>query len=208
MKEIVIDIYTWSWLSPKHGYNFNGFAIKSREGLVVIDPPTIEDPEREALESIGTPSCILLTNKDHERSSIQMKKLYDCPIYIHEDDAPRLGFEPDETFKNDDKLPGGLLAVNIPNNKTPGETALLLPRHEGTLFIGDAVIGWPPGEFSLLPAEKYRDPLKTQQSLKTLLKYDYSDVLVGDGESVLKVGKDALLRLYERTDVHLTLPVS
>lgn len=37
MRAMVTDIYTWSWLSPKHGYSFNGFAIISREGLVVED---------------------------------------------------------------------------------------------------------------------------------------------------------------------------
>ncbi len=41
-----------------------------------------------------------------------------------------------------------------------------------------------------------------------LLEYEFDIVLVGDGESVLEDGKEAIKRFLNRQeDVHLTLPV-
>ncbi len=34
MREIISGVYTWSWLSPKHGYDFNGYAFQSEDGLI------------------------------------------------------------------------------------------------------------------------------------------------------------------------------
>lgn len=83
----------------------------------------------------------------------------------------------------------------------------MLSRGEGVLFIGDALIGWPKGELSFLPSMIYKDPQKTKESIKILLDYDYGPILVGDGEPVLKGGKDAIKRFLAREDVFLTLPV-
>lgn len=207
MKEIAPQIFTWSWLSPKHGYTFNGFVFKSREGLIVIDPPILESADRSELEAMGKPKHIILTNKDHVRKTSEMKEMYGAKVYIHEKDADDMQSAPDEKFKDGNILPGSLTAINISDNKSAGETAFLLPRKNGILFIGDAVIGWPPGEFSLLPKGKYKDPAKAHQSLKKLLKHDFETVLVGDGESILEKGKEAFTRFFHTNDVHLKLPV-
>ncbi|MBF8302108.1 MAG: hypothetical protein HW396_389, partial [Candidatus Dadabacteria bacterium] len=59
MKQIVPGIFTWSWLSPKHQYNFNGYAFKSNEGLIVIDPAIMDSSDLGLLEKLGTPSHII-----------------------------------------------------------------------------------------------------------------------------------------------------
>ena len=38
MREILPDIYTWSWFSQPHGYDFNGYLVRHREGNLCIDP--------------------------------------------------------------------------------------------------------------------------------------------------------------------------
>jgi len=207
MKEIVPGIYTWFWLSPRHGYNFNGYAFRSSEGLIVIDPAIMKDADMDELQKLGTPAHIILTNKDHERMAYDLQNRFDAKIHIQNNDAPLLKQSPDYIFEDGDILPGGLRAINVSNNKSPGETALLLPRGKGILFIGDAIIGWPKGEFSLLPTAIYKNPQKAKEGIKTLLDYDYDTVLVGDGESVLENGKEAINRFLKRKDVHLTLPV-
>ena len=32
MNEIITDILTWAWFSAPHGYNFNGYLIRHRDG--------------------------------------------------------------------------------------------------------------------------------------------------------------------------------
>ena len=207
MKQIVPGIFTWSWLSPKHGYNFNGYAFKSSEGLIVIDPAIMDSGDLGLLEKLGTPSHVMLTNKDHERMAYELRDRFGAKVHIHKNDAPLLKQRPDYTYEDGDILPGNLRAINISNNKSPGETALLLLLGKGILFIGDAIIGWPPGEFSLLPAFIFKNPELAKYSIRALLNYEFDTVLVGDGECVLTGGKDAVNRFLDRKDVHLALPV-
>jgi glyoxylase-like metal-dependent hydrolase (beta-lactamase superfamily II) len=207
MKEIVPGIYTWSWLSPKHGYNFNGYAFRSADGLIVIDPAIMKDDDMNDLQKLGMPTYIILTNKDHERMAYDLRDRFGAKIYINKNDVPFLKQSPDRTFDDGDILPGNLRAINISNNKSPGETALLMLRGKGILFIGDAVIGWPPGEFSLLPTFIYKNCESAKFAIKTLLDYEFDMVLVGDGEPVLKGGREAIGRFLKRQDVHLKLPV-
>lgn len=208
MKEIYPGIYTWSWLSPKHGYNFNGYALKGDDGLIVIDPALVSEEELDDILELGTPEYIILTNKDHERMAYEFRDRYAARIYVNEMDSAFLKSSPDHSFRDRDTLPGSLKVINIPNNKSPGESALLLSKGKGVLFIGDAIIGWPKGEFSLLPKEKYKDSQMAKESIRVLLDFDYDTVLVGDGECVLEGGKAAVERFLNRKDnVYLTLPV-
>ncbi len=208
MKEIYPGIYTWSWLSPKHGYSFNGYAFKGEDGLIVIDPAIVSEDELNDILELGDPRQIILTNKDHERMAYEFRDRYAAKIYVNEMDSELLKSAADETFRDRDTLPGNLKVINIPDNKSPGESALLLSKGKGVLFIGDALIGWPKGEFSLLPKEKYQDSRMAKESIRVLLDFEYDTVLVGDGESVLADGKGAIKRFLGRKDnVHLTLPV-
>jgi hypothetical protein len=38
MRKIVTDVLMWSWLSPPHGYNFNGWLLTLPNGNICIDP--------------------------------------------------------------------------------------------------------------------------------------------------------------------------
>jgi glyoxylase-like metal-dependent hydrolase (beta-lactamase superfamily II) len=208
MKEIYPDIYTWSWLSPKHGYNFNGYALIREHVLILIDPALVSEGELGDILGLGTPRYIILTNRDHERMAYELRDRCSAEIYINERDSAFLKSPPDHTFRDRDTLPGNLKVINIPDNKSPGESALLLPEGKGILFIGDAVIGWPKGEFSMLPKEKYKDSRIAKESIRVLLDFDYDTVLVGDGESVLEDGRGAIERFLNRKEnVYLTLPV-
>lgn len=208
MKEIYQGIYTWSWLSPKHGYNFNGYALKRDDGLILIDPAVVSEEELSDILGLGTPKYIILTNKDHERMAYELRDRCSAEIYINELDSAFLKSSPDQTFRDRDQLPGNLKVINIPDNKSPGESALLLSEGKGVLFIGDAIIGWPKGEFSMLPEEKYKDSRQAKESIRVLLDFDFDTVLVGDGESVLEDGKGAINRFLSREgNIHLALPV-
>jgi glyoxylase-like metal-dependent hydrolase (beta-lactamase superfamily II) len=207
MKQIYPGIFTWSWLSPKHGYNFNGYAFKTSDGLIVIDPAIMESSDLGLLEKLGTPSHVILTNKDHERMAYDFRDRFGAKIHIHKSDTPFIKQRPDYTYEDGDILPGNLKAINISSSKSPGETALLLLLGNGILFIGDAIIGWPPGEFSLLPSFIFKNPELAKYNIGSLLNHAFDTVLVGDGECVLTGGRDAIKRFLDRKDVHLTLPV-
>ncbi len=94
----------------------------------------------------------------------------------------------DSTFDDGDALAGFLKAVHVPNNKSPGETALYWQSRK-ILILGDALIGEPPGDVSLLPREKYVDITLTQKGISVLVDLDFDALLLSDGQPIPKDGK-------------------
>jgi len=197
MKELFAGIWTWSVFSTEKNLEFNGFLVADPSGNALIDPPQMEAEVRERMLRLGAPRTILITNKDHVRTSRECRDLLNARIGIHELDAPLLNFKPDFVFRDGDSLPGSLLAVHVPDNKSPGETAFLVPRAGGALILGDALIGKPAGELRLLPPEKYADAERARRGLIRLLNHSFDAVLVGDGMSIPSGGRMALQRYLD-----------
>ena len=53
MQEIVPDVLTWSRLSERHGYDFNGHLVRHPEGNLCIDPVEPSAAELDQLAEIG-----------------------------------------------------------------------------------------------------------------------------------------------------------
>lgn len=198
MQEVLPGIYQWSWFSQEKGYDFNGHWVVSGQERVIMDPPPMTLEEQEWLRKQGQIACIVLTNRDHVREAQAFRTQFSTQIFVHEKDAPLLEIKVDKTYRDGDRLPGGLVAVHVPDNKSPGETALFLDRGKGVLFLGDALIGKPPGQLNLMPADKYADVAKAREGVRVLLKYHYDTVLVGDGASIQTGGRQAVEQFLER----------
>ena len=200
IKSLFPYIFQWAEFSEEKQLNFNGYLLFYQGESVIIDPPKLSENGLDELNiklntATGFPlKAILLTNMHHERSSQKLKELYSIPIYINEDDAKGLEVPPDKTFKNGDHLFCSLKSIQLKNQKSIGETAFYL-ESEKLLIVGDALIGKPEGKVSLLPNEKYEDPVQAKESLKILLKFDFEKLLVGDGESILTNGKSYVEKL-------------
>ena len=146
MKEILPGIYTWHEFSEEKQLNFNGYLLISEAESVLIDPPGISQKSFVLMESLirknsNNPlNAILLTNVHHERECDEFRKTLGSKIWINENDSSGLGGKADYTFKDGDKLPFGLIALNIKNQKSPGESAFFL-EEMGVMIVGDALIG-------------------------------------------------------------------
>lgn len=202
MQEVLPGIYRWSWFSQEKGYDFNGHFVVSdhppQAERVIIDPPPISPEDQEWLTKQGAVTCVILTNRDHVREAQAIRTRFSAKVFIHEKDAPLVEIKADKTYREGDRLPGGLVAVHVPNNKSPGETALFLDRGRGVLFLGDALVGKPAGQLNLMPADKYADAAKAREGIRVLLEYHYDAVLVGDGSSILTGGRQAVEQFLER----------
>jgi glyoxylase-like metal-dependent hydrolase (beta-lactamase superfamily II) len=192
MEEVLPGIHQWSWFSPEKGYNFNGYLVVSGKERVLIDPPPMAEEDAAWLDRQGPITGIVLTNHDHVREAETDRKRYNTLVSAPEADAPLMEIKADRTFTDGDRIPGGLKVIHVPDGKSPGESALLLERGKGILFLGDALIGKPPGRLSLMPPEKYKDPLKAREGIRALLRQSFDSVLVGDGASILAGGRKAI----------------
>ena len=198
MDEVLPGIYRWSSFSEEKGYDFNGHFVIAEKERVLVDPPSIGEADLEWIGRHGPVDSILITNRDHVREAGLFRQRCSARILIHERDAPSVEVPVDGVFRDGDRLPGGFVAVPVPDNKSPGETALYLERDGGILILGDALIGKPPGQFNLMPAEKYADVQKAREGIRVLLSRPVLSVLVGDGVSILHKGRESILEFIQR----------
>jgi len=193
MQEIVPDIFTWHWFSEPHGYDFNGYLVRRPEGSLCIDPVPPGDDGLAEIARMQV-STILITNRNHSRAANAVRERTGARVLIHPDDAPHARSQ--GTLVDGELQPGTsigpLRAVAAPG-KSPGEVALHWPERR-LLFVGDAVIGNPPGRCALLREKVMDDPPRLRRSVRALLDLEFDVLLFGDGAPILH---DARARLRE-----------
>ena len=198
MEELLPGVFQWSWFSHDKGYGFNGTVLLTQGDHVIVDPPPLDQEDLEWLEEKTPFSGIILTNRDHVREAESLRSRLGAPIYAPDQDAPLIDISVDYRYKDQDRLPGDLKAIHMADQKSPGETALWSASHDGTLILGDALIGVPAGELKLMPPEKYLDAKKAKEGLRVLLECRFDKILVGDGTPILKDGMKALQDFFSK----------
>ncbi len=194
MKEIVEGIYTWSWFSPPHQYNFNGFLVVDRGGGICVDPVEMNDQTLEEIAALGV-SRILLTNRNHVRAANRVKARCGASVAINRADAPHAraqGAQLDSDLEPGQKI-GPLTVISLAG-KSPGEVGLHWPERR-MVIVGDAVVGAPPGRLKLLPDRVVDDPPRLRKSVRALADLDIDVLILGDGESILSGARERLEEL-------------
>ncbi|MBX3333920.1 MAG: hypothetical protein KF876_07335 [Nitrospira sp.] len=199
MKQILPGIWQWSWFSEEKQFNFNGLLLTIGEHKILVDPPAMSSEASAMVRRHAPIDYILITNRDHLREASTYQREFCCQLYIPEADAALMEAKPTKTYKDGELLPGGIWAIQLNDQKSPGESALFIDRGRGIMIVGDALIGRPPGAVGLLPAEKYVDIEKAKEGLGRLLKYNFESLLVGDGDSILTGAKQQVAQLLVRS---------
>jgi glyoxylase-like metal-dependent hydrolase (beta-lactamase superfamily II) len=197
--EVVDNVWMWSVFSEEKGFYFNGYALKTERALLIVDPPTAMPEVFEAIDGLGRPTLIIITNRDHERSAEAFETRYQVPIAIHQADQPLVSLNAGLVLSDQDTIADVFTVIHLSDQKSPGEVALYSAQHQ-LLILGDALICKTPGQLSMLPEDKYADKSKAYQSLRRLL--DIQDrvniILVGDGEPILENGGAVLQSFFEQ----------
>ena len=199
MQEIVPGVLTWPWFSQPHGYNFNGFLVRHAQGNLCIDPVEPADEVLDELARIGV-SRILLTNRNHVRAANRVRARTGARTAIHPDDAAHArtqGAQLDDELRIGQSC-GPLIVVGVPG-KSPGEVALHWPERR-ILFVGDCVIGNPPGHCALLAEKVMDDPPRLRRSVRNLLGLEFDTLIVGDGVPIPHGAKERLAELVGSFD--------
>ena len=199
MKQILPGIWQWSWFSDEKQLDFNGLLLMVGEHKILVDPPPMSDEARAMVRRHAPIDYILITNRDHLREASTYQLEFGCHLYLPDADAAFMETKATKTYMDGELLPGGIWAVHLKDQKSPGESALFIDRGRGILIVGDALIGQPPGAVRLLSSEKYVDLEKAKEGLRRLLKYNFDSLLVGDGVSILAGAKQHVARLLSGT---------
>ncbi len=197
MHEFLPGVLSWSWFSEPHGYDFNGTLFLNVEGNLCVDPV---DPTEEVLDHFAKEGVaqILITNRNHTRAANRVREHTGARVAIHPADAAYArdqGTAIDAELKVGERV-GPFTVVGVPG-KSPGEIALHDPARR-LLVVGDAVIGNPPGQLSLLRERVMDDPARLRASVQSLLELDVDALIVGDGVPIREDGRDRLRELVAR----------
>ena len=177
MKQLLPGIWQWSWFSEEKQIDFNGLFLAVGEHKILIDPPPMTGEASSVILRNGPVDYIIVTNRDHAREAARYQNEFRCQLQVPDADAPQMDLKPTRTFKDGELLTGGIWAIQLKDQKSPGESALFIQQGKGVLIVGDALIGKPAGSVSLLAAVKYADVGKAQEGLRRLLKYNFDMVL-------------------------------
>ena len=189
MKPLLPGISSWSWFSEEKQIDFNGHFLNVGEHRILVDPPPMTELDKTQVQHGDHLDYILLTNRDHIREAETFRNQFRCRVYVPEKDASEMSIVADHKFSDGELLPGGIWAIQLSDQKSPGESALFIQQGSGVLIVGDALWGKPAGSVSLLPADKYHDIEKAREGLRRLLKYNFDTLLVGDGVSIMHGAK-------------------
>jgi glyoxylase-like metal-dependent hydrolase (beta-lactamase superfamily II) len=195
MREIVPDVQTWSVFAPEKGYSFNGYAVSTEDGTVVIDPPEPSEEGWEVIDLLEPFVGVWVTNRNHSRAAAAFRERYGVSVCAHGADAEQLEAGADRTARGDERLPGDVQLIHVPG-KSPGEIAFHLPRSRA-LVVGDLVIGVPAGGLSTYPDKVIEDRDQLHRSAARLLAYDFDALLLCDGEPLPSGGKRKLQEFVE-----------
>jgi hypothetical protein len=131
----------WRWADPAGGDRC-GTALATPDGLVLVDPPPLEAPAREALErAAGGVRHVCLTSA---RLAPLAAPYREAGARVW---APAGGPGVDHPSRPGDALPGGLAVCQLPADAAPEEVALFWANAgDGLLITGDSfpVVGQTP----------------------------------------------------------------
>ena len=199
MRQILPGIWQWSWFSDEKQLDFNGLFLVIGEHKILVDPPPMTAEARAVVRRHEPIDYIVITNRDHLREAAVYQAEFRCQLRVPEADAAQMDVKPTAIYKDGELLPGGIWAIHLKDQKSPGESALFIERGRGVLIVGDALIGKLPGSVHLLPVEKYVDIQKAKDGLRRLLTYNFDSLLVGDGTSILVGAKQHVEQLLSVT---------
>jgi glyoxylase-like metal-dependent hydrolase (beta-lactamase superfamily II) len=189
--QLTSTLWLWQAFEPAVKSDLFSSAVKTRNGLFLIDPIPLPAPFLEEMTTGTTVRAILVTNANHVRASADFARRLGRPILTAAEVPDELESAKREAFSADGKIAAGVTVIPI-EGAAPGEVAFHFADDGGTLVLGDALINFEPYGFTFLPPKYCADQPRMRRSLRQLLDRPCERLLFAHGTPILSDARDRL----------------
>lgn len=193
---VTAELHGWASYHTEWKTWFNSYALQTPAGVILIDPTRPAPEAIPALEALGSPAGIILTNAHHDRDAGWFRKQYEIQVYAHENASHDCDTKIDVPVVDGEKLFGALQTVFLPGVST-SEMALFSKKNGGAILIGDAILNGAEKGLELLPDQYIEDKKLARQSLRKLLELEFQTVTFAHGEPLVKDAARKLARFLK-----------
>lgn len=192
--ELLEGVLHWTVLDDRLNFRSDGYAVRWHGTVVVIDPLPIADGLSEEL---GNVQAVCMTGPFHQRSCWSFRNDFGAPVYAPTGSTGLLE-EPDETYGDPARLPGGLFASRRTGPKQPHFVfACEFGSSERVLFSGDLLIGEDDGGLRLVE-EAYQDDVQaTQEAVRSLLHLEPTTLCPAHGAPIIGDATAAIQKVVD-----------
>lgn len=187
--------YSWSVFNPEVKTHCSSHIFVHDQSLIFLDPNPLPEKAEAELGKIGVPVVILLTNGNHGRAALQLKKQLKVPIGAGASAVDELHFIPEIIVDSLVQI-HGLKPVPLPGGGA-GEFAFHSEKSR-TVVVGDALINPEGSGLALLPEKYCTDSALLKASLARLLALDFDNLLLAHGTPVLGSARPQLENLLKK----------
>ncbi|MFQ3671418.1 MAG: hypothetical protein SNJ84_08160 [Verrucomicrobiia bacterium] len=191
-KPFAPGFFGWSRYVPEIKTECHSTAVQDGKFLILIDPLEIPTGDCQSLKQLGEPAAILITNGNHARGALVLKKRLSIPVGAAAEAVKELGFIPDFILNDMPRFHG--LEPKLLPGAGAGETAFYHPKSQ-TLIFGDAAVHLKSAHPEPLPDQYCSDPAQLKTSLQSLRHLPVKALFFAHGEPILKGAAAALKKL-------------
>ena len=194
VKTVVPGIWHWHVWDDRIDGPSHAHALTTAEGTILIDPLPLA---QEALRRLEPITAICLTAACHQRSAWRYRRMLGVHVYAPEG-SRAMDEEPDEVYRDNAALPGGLKAIRTPG-PDQAHYALLRAQTPPVLFTGDLVMQTDGGGLQFVWPEYQEDPEATKASVERLADLPFGLLCMAHGAPIVGQPAAALRALLRRT---------
>jgi glyoxylase-like metal-dependent hydrolase (beta-lactamase superfamily II) len=143
------------------------YFIVRNESNILIDSPALEKTNQDFLKAQGGVQRLFITHRDAIGKTEEIQKIFNCEIFIQEQEAYLLPGLAVTTFSDKLSLDSEIKLIWTPGH-SPGSSCLYYNRFQGVLFSGRHLVPNLQGEPVLLRTAKtfhWRRQIKSLQLL-------------------------------------------
>lgn len=198
VKEISSRLYHWKIHDDRIQFRSDSYAIRTDDGIVMIDPLPLTQEALEKLQESGDIKAICLTGRFHQRAAWRYQQKFGVNVY-----APHNGkdFEgvPDELYKPGDNLPGNIEVIHSPGPTDAHYSFYADVNGEKILFCADLLTRKDEQSvFGFVPDQYMDEPEKTRDSVRKLMDFEIDILCPDHGDPQIGSVKEAMEKALEK----------